>query len=86
MNKALQNTLASFTPPPEDDVYDYTMSNDMINLANALFDPNTGKIMTYKKLTKNNTTRDIWEKLFANELGWLANRVGDCIPTGTITR
>ena len=41
--------------------------------------------MTYKKLIKDDKTRDVWLCSFANELGWLTRGVGDQIPDSTNT-
>ena len=83
MEKILKNNLSTFTPPPDDNPYDYSMNNDMHSLTNAIFDPDTGKIMTYRKLIKKKETKATWERSFSNELCCLADSVGDRIPTGT---
>ena len=61
------------------------MNTSVPSLTNAIFDPNTGEVMTFRKLIQNEDTREIWQRLFANELGRLANGVGSQIPTGTDT-
>ena len=52
---------------------------------NAIIDPVSGKSMEYRHLIKNKHTRKIWNNSFANELGRLANGVGNRIKgTNTI--
>ena len=54
MNNAFKflpnNTL---TPPPNNDPYKYEMKSSVPSLVNTIFDPQTGKLMMYRKLTKN---------------------------------
>ena len=52
---------------------------------NAIIDPTTGQSLEYRHLIKNTSTKKIWNTSFANELGRLANGVGDRIAgTNTI--
>lgn len=59
----------------------YNLSTDYYN---AIIDPKTGQSLEYRHLIKNKSTRKIWNTSFANELGRLANGVGDRIA-GTKT-
>ena len=85
MNSAFNySSDSSFTPFPPNDPYDYEL-NTSSPIINAIYHPKTGEIMTYRKLIKDESTRDTWTRSFANELGRLSNGVGDRIPTGTGT-
>ena len=50
--------------------------------ANVVIYPTTGVSLEYRNLIKG-PTKSIWEKLFANETGRLAQGVGTRIPSGT---
>ena len=76
---------AHFTPLPDNNPYNYVMNSNIPSFINAIFDPVTEEAMTYRKLIKNTKTKSIWDKLFANELGHLANGVGEKIQTRTNT-
>jgi len=55
------------------------------NKCNAIVDPVTGASLEYRHLIQNDHTRLTWNRSFANELGRLANGVGDRIKgTNTI--
>jgi hypothetical protein len=56
----------------------------MLHLANAVIDPATGKSLEYRQIIKRDDYRVTWTRSFANELGRLAQGVGDRI-TGTNT-
>ena len=85
INSALSFKCDShFTTFPIHDPYDYEF-NTSSPLINAIFHPDTGEIMTYRKLIKDENTRDIWLRLFANKLGRLTQGVGNRIPDGTDT-
>ena len=45
-------------------------------LANSVIDPCTGKSLEYWDLIKDPKTKAMWDRSFANELGWLAQGVG----------
>jgi len=49
-----------------------------------VIDPNTGATLEYKDLIKG-PTKQTWQKSMANELGRLAQGVGERMPTGTDT-
>ena len=52
---------------------------------NAIIDPKTGASLEYRHLIKDDTTKVIWNKSFSNELGRLANGVGNRVKgTNTI--
>lgn len=53
-------------------------------MANAVLHPETGEAMEYRALVKNPNTQAIWTRSFANELGRLAQGVGNRID-GTDT-
>lgn len=55
-----------------------------LSLANAVLHPDTGEVMEYRALAAHPKTQAIWTKSFANELGRLAQGVGNRI-TGTDT-
>mmetsp|Transcript_1178 Transcript_1178/g.1097 ORF Transcript_1178/g.1097 Transcript_1178/m.1097 type:complete len:81 (+) Transcript_1178:552-794(+) len=40
-----------------------------LQMANSIVDPQTGNSLEYRHIIKNDKTRDIWNKSFANELG-----------------
>ena len=62
------------------------MMNTLVpSKVNLIFYPGTREVMTYCKLIENNSTKAIWENVFAKKLGRLANSVGDRIPTRTNT-
>ena len=52
--------------------------------ANVVIDPTTGASLEYRHLIKG-TTKSIWENLFANEIGRLAQGFGTRMPSGTHT-
>jgi hypothetical protein len=55
------------------------------HMANSVIDPNTGEELEYRQLIKRDAYRDIWTRSYANELGRLAQGVGDRIQgTNTI--
>ena len=69
INSALSFKCDShFLTFPVNNPYDYEF-NTTSPLINAIFHPDTGEIMTYRKLIKDENTRDIWLRLFANKLG-----------------
>ena len=50
MPKALTfPTHTTFTPIPDNNSYKYIMNTSVMFLINAIFNPDTGEIMTYKK-------------------------------------
>jgi hypothetical protein len=46
-------------------------------MAHAVLHPTTGEVMEYKALSTNPTTKDTWIRSYANELGRLAQGVGN---------
>ena len=72
-----------FHLPPTDYPYNYKFNTTMLNWVNAIFHPETGKMMAYRKLIESPDTWQIWLTLFANEISQLANDVGNRIKTGT---
>ena len=50
-----------------------------VELANNIFDPETGQSLTYRKLIKHPKYKDVWKKSAANEFGRLAQGVGNRI-------
>ena len=56
MNKDFAQTQ-QFTAPPENDPDNYNMNNLVPSLINAIFDPDTGKVMTYRKLIEKDNTK-----------------------------
>ena len=50
-----------------------------VELANNIFDPETGQSLTYRKLIKHPKYKDVWTKSAANEFGRLAQGVGNRI-------
>ena len=86
MNKAFSfSTDSHLTPFLSSDPYDYEFNTTSLNLINAIYHPDTGEAMTYRKLIKDEFFRETWLKSFANELGRLSKGVGSRIPNGTNT-
>jgi hypothetical protein len=56
-----------------------------VHLANTVTNPITGKVQEYQHLVKG-LQKDIWTRGFANELGRLAQGVGDRMKKGTETK
>jgi hypothetical protein len=55
------------------------------HMAMAVLDPDTGKAMEYRELIKSPKTKPTWTRSFSNELGRLAQGVGDRLKgTNTI--
>jgi len=60
-------------------------TTEQVQKCNAIIDPVTGASLEYRHLIKNDQTRLTWNRSFANELGRLANGVGNRIKgTNTI--
>ena len=53
-------------------------------MANAVIDPHTGKTLEYRHLMAEEKSKRLWTRSFANELGRLAQGVGDRVK-GTDT-
>ena len=53
---------------------------------NAIIDPISGASLEYRHLIQNDQTRRTWNRSFANELGRLANGVGDRIKGTNIIK
>ena len=52
--------------------------------AGVILDDETGESLEYRDLIKKDKYREIWELLFANELGHLAQGIRDILSTNTI--
>ena len=59
-------------------------TRDNIELANNIFDPDTGQSLTYRKLIKHPKYKDVWTKSAANEFQRLAQGLKDGCVKGTI--
>ena len=69
INSALSFKCDShFSTFPVHEPYDYEF-NTTSPLINAIFHPDTREIMAYRKLIKDENTREIWLRSFANEFG-----------------
>lgn len=69
----------------DDLLHDINYSCDTINhTCNSIIEQHTGRVLEYKDLMKDKSSKEIWQKSFSNELGRLAQGIGKII-SGTNT-